>query len=315
MAENAVNETEILLDLQQRIATLQEQLVQARNQAQGTAAAQVPAQAAGQGMAAARTPLKPDKPSNFSGERGEAIDTWIFEMERHFRLTRMHEEDKVEFATTYLKKSASSWGMVEYNRAEESGNELNWEQFKMKIRKRYRPKNAEESARDRLGKLRQTGSVAAYSHAFRTIMQELPDMHEGDAMHYFKKGLKEAVGIQVGLQRPTNLEEAEEMADTVDSILFEHRNYYKPNSNQQTYRNFHRTPGGSVPMEIDSIRRSALNEKDRDRLRKEGRCFYCREGKHLARDCPERKKKPRLNAIETIEAEEEESGKEDPPSN
>jgi hypothetical protein len=47
--------------------------------------------------------------------------------------------------------------------------------------------------------LRQTGSVTTYAHAFRIIMQDLLDMHENDALHYFKKGLKESVAIQVGL--------------------------------------------------------------------------------------------------------------------
>jgi hypothetical protein len=50
-------------------------------------------------------------------------------------------------------------------------------------------------------------------------------------------------------------------------------------------------------------------------MRKEGICFYCREGKHLAKDCPKKGKKPaRLFNIETeLEISEAvtESGKED----
>jgi hypothetical protein len=63
-------------------------------------------------------------------------------------------------------------------------------------------------------------------------------------------------------------------------------------------------------MELDSGARTTLSEQDRERLRKEGKCFYCREGKHLAANCPSRKPRPKVNAIvEKVE----ESGKEESP--
>ena len=108
---------------------------------------------------------------------------------------------------------------------ETAGKTLDWDTLAEQLHKRFKPVNADENARERLSRLRQTGSVAAYSHAFRLIMQDLPDMHEKDALHYYKKGLKEAVAIQVGLRAPLTVLEAEEMAETVDNILFEHRSY------------------------------------------------------------------------------------------
>ena len=51
---------------------------------------------------------------------------------------------------------------------------------------------------------------------------------------------------------------------------------------------------GVVPMEIDAMRRGPLTAEEKDRRRKNGLCFYCGQGKHLARDCPnmsEQKKK------------------------
>ena len=44
-------------------------------------------------------------------------------------------------------------------------------------------------------------------------------------------------------------------------------------------------------MEIDANVRPLTN-RERDQMRKEGTCFYCREGKHLARDCPKKGKRP-----------------------
>ena len=151
--------------------------------------------------------------------------------------------------------------------------------------------------------------MAAYSHTFRLIMQDLPDMHEKDALHYYKKGLKEAVAIQVGLRAPLSVHEAEEMAETVDNILFEHRNYREPIRSSNP-RKPYRGPGGPIPMEIDSNSCTTLTDQDRDRLRKEGKCFYCHEGKHLAVNCPSRRPKPKINTIEETTPE---SGKDDSP--
>ena len=153
--------------------------------------------------------MKPDKPSSFSGDRNESIETWIFQMEWYARLTKIHANHQVKFATSFLKKNATSWWMVKYKWQETAGNELDWDNFTKKLWSRFKPVNAEENARDWLGKLKQTGSVAAYSHMFRIITQDLPDMHEGDLLHYYKKGLKEQVTIQVGLWGPLNIEEAE----------------------------------------------------------------------------------------------------------
>jgi hypothetical protein len=252
---------------------------------------------------------KPSKPPSFGGDRGESVDTWIKQVERYFRLSDIPEEDQVEWGASFLTKNAASWFEVENQRAETAGNNLTWITFARAIRKRFKPVNAEENARERLGRLKQTGSVTAYAHAFRILMQDLPDMHENDALHYFKKGLKENVAIQVGLRNPLNVPEAEQMAETIDNILYEHRNsreYAKP------YPTPSRKPGGPTPMEIDTNTRQPLTEKEREKFRKEGICFYCREGKHLAKECPKKGKRPiKVLAIETETPEAPESGKED----
>ena len=108
------------------------------------------------------------------------------------------------------------------------------------------------------------------------------------------------------------------MAERVDAILYAHRiarSSSGANASSSAYpatKSF-RTPGGVAPMELDTIGRKALTDKDRDRLRKEGKCFYCREGKHLARDCPERKKRRGVNSVEE-EDNDRDSGKEDSPA-
>ncbi len=283
--------TQLLADMEQRIRDLQ------LHATQGSAPATL-------------TPgPKPSKPPNYAGKRTESIETWIKQVERYFRLTKIPEDDQVEWAAYYLTESAASWFEVEQSRAETKGEPLTWDTLTTRLRKRFKPINADDNARERLSRLKQTGSVAAYSHTFRLIMQDLPDMHEKDALHYYKKGLKEAVAIQVGLRGPLSVHEAEEMAETVDNVLFEHRSHHEP-SRTKTPKTPYRGPGGPTPMEVDSARRAPLTDHDRERLRKEGKCFYCREGKHTAAQCPEKKPRPRVNAIEETTSE---SGKEETP--
>src|SRR4051794_35299543 len=101
-------------------------------------------------------------------------------MERYIDLTEIREADQVNFAASYLKNCAASWWMVEYKCAETASLDIRWEDFVHRLRHRFKPANADESARERLSRLKQIGSVAEYSHRFRIIMQDLPDMHERD---------------------------------------------------------------------------------------------------------------------------------------
>jgi retrotransposon gag protein len=286
----------IMAQMQQKILDLEQQIPQRSTSSSTPASASFAAP-------------KPNKPPSFAGKRNESIETWIKQVERYFRLTHIHPDDQVEWAAYYLTEGAASWFEVENHRAETIGVPLSWDTLAMGLRKRFKPINADDNARERLNRLKQTGSVATYSHAFRLLMQDLPDMHEKDALYAYKKGLKEAVAMQVSLRGPISVLEAEEMAETADSVLFAHRSSHEP-SRTVTAKAPYRGPGGPTPMELDSGIRTALSNSDREQLRKEGKCFYCREGKHLAANCPSRKPRPKINVI--VEKTEE-SGKEESP--
>src|SRR5215218_1021164 len=105
------------------------------------------------------------------------------------------------------------------------------------------------------------------------------------------------------MERPTTMLTAQQMADTADSIQWQHKStqFQQPRQNpsRQNYK-------GPYPMELNAI--SKLTNEERERLRKIGGCFHCRKPGHLARDCtlPNRQN-PRINAIDT---EADDSGKE-----
>ena len=65
-------------------------------------------------------------------------------------------------------------------------------------------------------------------------------------------------------------------------------------------------------MELDVTNQCPLSEKEHECMMKEGICFYCREGKHLAWDCPKKGKKPtKLLTLETEEPDVTKSGKDE----
>ena len=135
-------------------------------------------------------------------------------------------------------------------------------------------------------------------------MLELPDMDDATRMNYYQKGLKENIRPFVAMQQPANLAAAETIAERVDAVTF------KPTTRNAGFRPNpgYRAPGGPTPMELDAI--TKLTPAERERLRRMGGCFRCRQAGHLARDCPlPNRQHPRINAIDT-EDQPEESGKE-----
>jgi hypothetical protein len=171
------------------------------------------------------------------------------------------------------------------------------------IRQQFVPVNTSISAYDRLQRLSQKTSVNAYNHEFRAIMLELPDMDQATRMNYYLRGLKDNLRPFVAMQQPATLAAAETIAERVDAVTFKPTNRtpgFRPNP-------AYRAPGGPAPMDLDAI--SKLTPAERDRLRRSGGCFRCRQSGHLARDCPmPNRRPPPINVIETPEA--EDSGKE-----
>lgn len=280
------------------IATLQDRLDQYEHQA-GPAPPAVPVPVP---VPVQTRNLKPERPSAYTGKRGDSLESWIFQMERYCQLLPVPADDRVSFAGTFLKDHAAMWWRTTYQEIEAQPQATRWDRFTESLRAQFQPINTAETARSRLDQLKQKTSVLLYNTEFRDIMLQLPDMHEADRVHAYIKGLKAAVASQVAMHRPETLLQAQELADTADTIHFQHfsrRNYQESPRPRQDYR-------GPAPMDLDAINK--LTDVERERLRKNGGCFRCRKLGHLARDCTMTNRvHPRINAIEEIP---EESGKE-----
>jgi Ty3 transposon capsid-like protein/Zinc knuckle len=246
--------------------------------------------------------IKPDRPPPFSGRKIESLEAWIFQMQQFCILAPIPEADRIQFAATFLKDQAALWWRSYYQTIDWQDAAPNWNAFLVALRQQFVPVNTSISAYDRLQRLSQKASVNAYNHEFRAIMLELPDMDQATRMNYYLRGLKDNLRPFVAMQQPANLAAAETIAERVDAVTF------KPTTRGTGFRPSpnYRSPGGTVPMELDAI--SKLTPNERDRLRREGGCFRCRKKGHLARDCTlANRTHSSINAIEEFP---EESGKE-----
>ena len=146
----------------------------------------------------------------------------------------------------------------------------------------------DEDARDKIIKLRQIGSVLSYAHRLQELLLHLPDRSEADNVHNFTSGLKAKVKTEVVLKRPKTLDEAVRLAVEADALLLQHGLLDKKSNN-------------ATPMELGSssanppATRNRLTRQEKDRLRKEGGCFYCRSPDHMIKDCPTRPKREAKN--------------------
>jgi hypothetical protein len=243
--------------------------------------------------------IKPDRPPPFSGKKSESLDAWVFQMQQYCNLAPVPEADRINFAATFFKDQAALWWRSYYLSIDWAHAAPNWDGFLTALRQQFVPVNTTISAYDRLQRLSQKASVNAYNHEFRAVMLDLPDMDQATRMNYYIRGLKDNLRPFVVMQQPADLAAAEAIAERVDAIT------YKPQSRTTGFH--HRAPGGATPMELDVI--TKLTPSERERLRKSGGCFRCRQPGHLARDCPlPNRQSPRIAAIDTPDP--EESGKE-----
>lgn len=270
------------------MATLQQMLQEQRTQASAISKLQQESN-----RAAAITPagshlasvVKPIKPDVFRGERTAAgVEAWLYSLEKYAEFVGIDEDSMVTFAQTLLRDSAAVWW-----RQVETDMELEtpttWNEFKKVFRKEFKPDNAEQLARTKLGQLKQTGTIEAYIREFRTIMLELPNMDTKDAMHIFIQGLKYQARLQVHMRLPKTLNEAYAYAEAYETAQQSARGVFmsvpqQPSAGTPFGRNnISRTTisNGPVPMELDAIRPSRKDTR---------KCFRCGQQGHLKRNCP-----------------------------
>jgi hypothetical protein len=193
-SSTAITAEQYQAEIQRLRGELQRSAV-AASEAQAAAAAAVQAATAAAAVHVAGPPssmVKPQAPHTFSGSVGAGAEQWLMELERWRQAVEirgvMSDQAFLTFVATYLQGSASLW----YNSLVVKGSTpTSWAEFKEVFRERFRPFDAERTARQSLYNLRQREkeSVSSYSDAFLKLVNFLPGMAKEDQLALYQRGL------------------------------------------------------------------------------------------------------------------------------
>ena len=241
--------------------------------------------------------IKVPKPDVYNGVRNATVvDNFLFGLERYFvALGVRDDEARINHAPTFLRDAAQLWWRRKY--ADQSGNAIHsWEQFKAELRKHFVPHNAEIESRGKLRRLRHTGSILDYVKEFTTLMLEIGDLPEKEALFQFKDGLKDWAKIELDRRNVQTLDDAIAAAEMLVDYSAQSKGK-KPGPEKyggkpDKTKNFGRKDGGKVKTfqwkngKNDGAHRGESSNPPKP-------CFICK-GPHWTRDCPNRKA---LNAL------------------
>lgn len=171
-----------------------------------------------------RVHVKPPKPDVFKGHKGVA--TWLYTVEKYFDALHLYgDNERLEYVVTLLHGSAANWWRMLEEHAFRGGDPLptTWNDFKDAIINQFQPLAEERTARLKLERMSQTGSIRDYVDTFSKTVLLIPSMDEGTRLQFFERGLKPGVRMWVRQQRPSTLLEAMSYAEEYDASDFQDR--------------------------------------------------------------------------------------------
>ena len=236
------------------------------------------------------------KPDTFNGAMGRGgidVETWLFQVHNYLVASRKPEAAWVPYASALLRGPAATWWRV---RTHDGELQLDypWQVFSSAIKQTFKPINSVQHAKDRIATLRQKRSAAEYCNEFRLLTLDIPHMNEEWKLDAFLRGLKPNVQRELERYPPSSLEDAMRQAERIDSVDFKYSSRKQGNSggaqHERPWRNSSSQGSGPVPMELGAIdTKQRLSDADREKLRRENRCFFCREQGHTKFFCPKKK--------------------------
>ena len=260
------------------------------------------------------TRVKPQAPEAFKGDRTK-VDQFLIQLRRYLvlaDLTTISDARQVEYAAQYLTAEALVW----FENVQKTDSPITTLiELDTKLRAHFQPYGAEKIARTKLRQLQQTHTVQGYSTIFMQTVQHVPSMHVDDQIEAYVQGLKPSIFREVVLKDLKSLQEVMDFAVFVESRL-QHRIYradrvgFTPFASRSSTAppsaaggsSSSSSSSSSVPMDLsvaDEVDLHAvmngqvlkkLTDAERDQLRRQGKCFRCRQIGHISRDCPKSSK-------------------------
>jgi hypothetical protein len=256
--------------------------------------------------------IKLESPPEFAGTLpGLSPTAWLFKVSSYFNATGVTDDaTRIAVASYRLTGPALSWWRtIEPLPDTASSKPKTWGEFCTALTGTFSDAIPVEHARDRLAALQQRTSVRQYAYIFRNTAIEIPNIANEELKDRFIRGLKPAVRQEVRMRNPSTFEDAVQMAERYDSLRYG-ASYSTSYPKQPSHFFGNKGHEGPAPMDLGAMTdarqrwngkasgnqpsgNNGLNGKLtpelKQKLIKEGRCFYCRETGHRALACPKRK--------------------------
>jgi hypothetical protein len=221
------------------------------------------------------------RPDKFDGSRkGNKVREFKRKIERYIRCQpTLEDRYHCDVVSGFLTGAADVW----FTRWSKGKNSFTAAELLEDLVEHFSPANVSQEARRKLSKFEQRGPASDYSVKFRELLEEIDEISEEEAKNYFINGLQPQVKKEVllkDLKDEFTLDETEQIAIQIDSILFKNRNPGRVfNANRQN---------NSAVTPMEGIQYNALSLEERTRLQKEDRCFSCKQQKSHAPGCRSR---------------------------
>lgn len=250
--------------------------------------------------------LKISPPPRFSFSKSCTVYDFTAACELVFDYHRITGDwDRIHYGQSYLEGVPAIWARSKIDSLDATQKAAyTWANFKSHLIGVYGDPDRRLKAAFTIRALKQKTSAAVYSSEFYALAA-LVEWDDVALRDQFYSGLKTEVQVEIARQAfPANLSDLATLAIRIDSRLFEGR---KQTHGTNPFRNQHsgqyqsssqrpiRDPN-AMDVDATGTARPRLTDQLRDQLRKEGKCFRCRQKGHMSRDCTAFDQKPQGTA-------------------
>ncbi|KAL4352016.1 hypothetical protein GQ457_06G013590 [Hibiscus cannabinus] len=239
------------------------------------------------------------RPRTFGGSRNaQELDNFLYGLDQYLGAVGIVEDaSKIQTASLYLTDTAMLWWRRRRNDIEKGTCTISiFDDFKRELKRQFYPENAEDEARARLRRLKQSGSIRDYIKDFTNLVLEIPDLSDKDSLFNFMDGLQLWAKTELKRRGVQNLADAIAKAESLIDYSNHKESTSKPKDQKEgqakVWRD--RSPRKETHRDNTPLRHKESSPwkgktKDAQGLRKpsSSKCFIC-DGDHWARQCPQR---------------------------
>ncbi|KAL4281386.1 hypothetical protein GQ457_03G039320 [Hibiscus cannabinus] len=239
------------------------------------------------------------RPRTFGGSRNaQEVDNFLYGLDQYLGAVGIVEDaSKIQTASLYLTDTAMLWWRRRRHDIEKGTCTIStFDDFKKELKRQFYPENAEDEARARLRRLKQSGNIRDYIKEFTNLVLEIPDLSDKDSLFNFMDGLQPWAKTELKRRGVQDLADAIAVAESLIDYTSHKEFTSKPKEQKEGQAKVWRdmnprkeTHRDNTPLRHKESSPWKGKTKDAQGLRKpsSSKCFIC-DGDHWARQCPQR---------------------------